>query len=261
MQQAIGVFDSGIGGLSTLSHIRQLLPSEKLIYLADSAHIPYGCKSEEEVAERCLKISDFLTKKKDVKAIVVACNTATAASICSIREKHGIPVIGMEPPIKPAVVISHSGIIGILTTSGTASSERFNRLQERFSTDVQFLVQPCPGLVECIECGDLGGARVRSMLETYLTPLLEQGVDTLVLGCTHYPLVKSIISEIVGDAIKILDTGDAVACELKRQLMLRGLLAETGNSYPVHFCSSGKMDGTLVSQLWGESVHVELLDI
>jgi len=260
MQKPIGVFDSGVGGLSVLAHIHQHLSAEPLIYVADSAYMPYGCKSAAEVSDRCLKISDFLVSE-GAQAIVVACNTATAVAVSLLRERYDVPVIGMEPPLKPAVISSRSGVVGVLATSGTVSSERFNSLKERFAADARLLVQPCPGLVERIEAGDLSGDETRAMLTAYLQPLLEQGVDTLVLGCTHYPFVMPLIAEIAGDHISILDTGDAIARELKRRLLLRGDSAQQGQDGSVRFFSTGCSNTSLASRLWGKNVDVGQLDI
>ncbi|NWF38606.1 glutamate racemase [Mariprofundus sp. NF] len=260
MQKSIGVFDSGVGGLSVLAHIHQHLSAESLIYVADTAYMPYGCKTAAEVTDRCLKISDFLVEK-GAQAIVVACNTATAVAINLLRERYNIPVIGMEPPLKPAVIHSRTGVVGVLATSGTVSSERFNSLKSRFAADARLLVQPCPGLVERIEAGDLTGAETRAILTAYLKPLLEQGVDTLVLGCTHYPYVIPLIGEIAGDAVTILDTGDAIARELKRQLMLRGRLSQESQCGAVQFWSTGSPSEKLISRLWGQHVDVGQLDI
>lgn len=261
MQKPLGVFDSGVGGLSVLTHIHQHLSSESLIYVADSAYIPYGCKSPAEVSERCMKISDFLVEQ-GVQAIVVACNTATAVAVNLLRARYTIPVIGMEPALKPAVIHSRTGVVGVLATSGTVSSERFNSLKARFAADARLLVQPCPGLVERIESGDLAGDETRSMLTAYLKPLLEQGVDTLVLGCTHYPYVIPLIAEIAGESVTILDTGDAIARELKRQLQLRGTLHhQKPQRGGVEFWSTGRPNEALFSRLWGQHVHVGQLDI
>ncbi|ATX81657.1 glutamate racemase [Mariprofundus ferrinatatus] len=260
MKRAVGVFDSGVGGLSVLSHIHQMLPSEDLIYVADSAYMPYGCKSSEVVTERCLKIAGFFSGQ-GAKAIVVACNTATAVAVQALRERCDIPVIGMEPPVKPAVSHSRTRTVGILATNGTVSSDRFNTLKSRFAADARLLVQPCPGLVERIESGDLTGDETRQMLSRYLKPLIEQGVDTLVLGCTHYPFIIPLIKQITGEGVKVIDTGDAIARELKRQLQLREALADVGESGRIAFWSSGKATAALISRLWGEKVDVGYLDI
>lgn len=260
MQRAIGVFDSGVGGLSVLKHIRNTLPAEDLIYIADTAFMPYGCKPEAVIRKRCLEISDYFIRQH-VKAIVVACNTATAAAVEQIRGCCEIPVIGMEPPVKPAVDNSRSGVVGVLATSGTVSSERFHHLKERFAADATLLVQPCPGLVECVEKGDISSAHTRSLLQHYLNPLLEQGVDSIVLGCTHYPYLMQMIAEVSGAEVKIVDTGDAIARELKRQLQAVQMLADKDRQGEACFYATGASNQVMVSRLWGHCVELLQLDI
>ncbi|GAV19126.1 glutamate racemase [Mariprofundus micogutta] len=259
-KQSIGIFDSGVGGLSVLKHIHLLLPAEDLIYVADSAFMPYGCKSEGIVEERCMKIAGFLAEQQ-CKAIVVACNTATAAAVHRLRESFDIPVIGMEPGVKPAVANSGSGVVGVLATTGTSGSNKFKQLKDRYAEDAKLLVQPCPGLVEEIEKGDLSSQRLYDLLDQYLKPLMEQGVDTLVLGCTHYPFVVSVIRELVGESVTIVDTGDAIARELKRQLNRRDLLADDTLQGSLYFWSSAADSTPVLSYLWGESVVAGCLDI
>lgn len=154
IEKAVGVFDSGVGGLSVLTKIHKHLPGEYLFYVADSAYMPYGCKTAAEVKQRCLLISDFLLNQ-DIKALVVACNTATSVAVQTLRDELDVPVIGMEPPVKPAVHSSRAGVVGVLATNNTVSSEKFKRLKQRYTTETQLIVQPCPGLVELIEQGDL----------------------------------------------------------------------------------------------------------
>ncbi len=253
-EKIIGVFDSGVGGLSILTQIRERLPNERLCYVADSAFMPYGCKSNQLVKERCMSIAAFFAEQ-DCKAIVVACNTATAVAVHHLRSVYDMPVIGMEPAIKPAVLGSQSGIVGVLATSGTVASDKFKRLKQRHSLGARLIVQPCPGLVEQIEKGDLGAALTRTLLQQYLKPLMQQGIDTLVLGCTHYPFVSMLIREIVGDDILIVDTGDAIALELKRQLMLKESLALSCQEMPsIDFWSSGDVQQVepLMTRLWGK---------
>jgi len=258
-KQAIGVFDSGVGGLSVLSHIRRRLPNEALLYIADSDYMPYGCKSKTVVLERCMKITAFLSHRQ-CKAIVVACNTATAAAVHHLRASYSLPVIGMEPAVKPAVLHSKSKVIGVLATSMTSSSDKLSRLMERFEHQSRLIVQPCPGLVEQIEAGDLTGDKTRRMLLSFLQPLIRQGVDTLVLGCTHYPFIAPLIRDIAGSDIQLIDTGDAIACELERQLQ-RHQLFSTQKTAPIEFWSSG--DGEVItpimSRLWGEKIIVQTL--
>ena len=258
IQRPIGVFDSGVGGLSVLAHIRAQLPHEQLIYVADSAYLPYGCKSEEVVRERCMRIFTYLLEA-DCKAVVVACNTATAVSIHAMREMTDLPVIGMEPAVKPALLQSKAGVVGVLATSATAVSRKFANLVARFAGDGRVIVQPCPGLVEKIEAGDAG---LSELLHHFISPLLAQGVDTLVLGCSHYPLVLREIEAIAGADIAVIDAGDAIAAELSRQLERHQLLCRHDNA-STHFFSSGQPQvvETLMSRLWGEQVVVQSLPV
>jgi len=262
-EQTIGVFDSGVGGLSVLAHIRERLPDERLIYVADSAFIPYGCKSNQMVLDRCMKIAAFFNEQQ-CKAMVIACNTATAIAVHHLREVYAWPVIGMEPAVKPAVRHSVSGVVGILATSGTVSSHKFSQLKQRFGIGAELIVQPCPGLVEQIERGELDSDKTREILYPLLQPLIQQGVDTLVLGCTHYPFVAPLIREIIGNDICIIDTGDAIARELVKQLTDNMLLSTKKISKslePVVFWSSGEIHHVepLVSRLWGEGIVINKL--
>ncbi len=224
-QEAIGVFDSGLGGVSVLHEIRRVLPDESLIYIADSAHVPYGEKSPEFIVQRSIAISEFLLAQP-VKAIVVACNTATAAAVTELRQRWPeVLIVGMEPAVKPAVQASRSGKIGVLATTGTLRSARFAALLERFASDVEVITQPCPGLVELIEAGQLESTATRALLSGYVEPLLQVGCDTLILGCTHYPLVKPLLQSLVPSHVQLIDTGEAVARRLQSELSKRNLLA------------------------------------
>ena len=214
----IGVFDSGVGGLSVLQHIRRSLPDARLIYLADSAHVPYGDKSAHYIEQRAITLTRFLIEQ-GADAIVIACNTATAAAATSLRQHFSCPVIGMEPAVKPAVLATKSGVVGVLATIGTLESARFAALLERYAGDVDIVTQGCPGLVEQVEAGDLHGIRTRDLIERYTAPLLSRGADTLILGCTHYPFLASLIRDIVGTGVTIVDTGEAVARQLQRRLL------------------------------------------
>ncbi|MFQ5518582.1 MAG: glutamate racemase [Mariprofundus sp.] len=258
--QAIGVFDSGVGGLTVLAHIHRCLPNEKLLYVADSAFMPYGCKPEHAVEQRCLKIAAFFAAQQ-CKAVVVACNTATAVAVHLLREKYDFPVIGMEPAVKPAVCHSQSGVVGILATSATAASEKFRQLTQRFDAEVELVVQACPGLVEQIEQGESDNETTRILLQSFLHPLIEKGIDTLVLGCTHYPFLRALIRDIAGEHISIIDSGNAIACELERQLKHHQLLAENSAAASVEFWSSGHIQCVepLLSHLWQERVLLKKL--
>lgn len=230
----IGVFDSGIGGLSVLKDIRTLLPCESLYYIADSAYVPYGEKTPEQIRERCFVLADFLIAK-GVKALVIACNTATAAAIAELRERYPyLPIIGMEPAVKPAALVSKSKTIGVLATTGTLKSAKFAALLDRFALDVRVITQPCPGLVECIEQGDLESQRLQGMLQGWVEPLLAEGCDTLILGCTHYPFIKPALASLIPESVTIIDTGKAVAKRLA-QLLAEQELKALGNDVELRF--------------------------
>jgi len=256
----IGVFDSGVGGLSVLAHIHRLLPNESLIYVADTAYIPYGCKPPEQVLARCLAVAGFF-EKQQVKALVVACNTATAVAIETLRQRTAVPVIGMEPAIKPAALGSRNGVVGVLATTATLGSGKFNGLKSQFDQHARILVQPCPGLVEQVEQGRLSDEETRAMLACYLQPLLDSGIDTLVLGCTHYPFLLPLIRQIVGDAIDVIDTGAPIARQLQRQLEARDLLAPPGVG-AVEFWTTGAAAQVqpVMAQLWQAPVVLRHLD-
>ena len=226
----IGVFDSGVGGLSVLRHIRAQLPNEHLMYFADSGHAPYGDKTEQFVVERALAVTAFLLEH-GAKALVVACNTATVAAIKAVRARYpDLPVVGVEPGLKPAVAATRNGKVGVLATARTLKGEKFLQLREQISAagKTEFLLQPAVGLVDLIELGDLEAPAIGAMLERYIAPLLDQGADTLVLGCTHYPFVKAGIERVLRDharaEVALIDTGDAVARQLVRLLEAAGLL-------------------------------------
>ena len=233
----IGVFDSGVGGLSVLRHIHAQLPNEHLLYFADSGFAPYGDKPEHVVAERSLAIAAFLVAR-GAKALVVACNTATVAAIRLIREHYPhMPIVGVEPGLKPAAAASRNGKVGVLATECTLGGAKFLQLRDQVAraNEVEFLLQGCTGLADQIELGELDSAATTAMLERYIVPLLNQGADTLVLGCTHYPFVTATIGAIVRAAttreVVLIDTGDAVARQLARLLALAGC-ANPGGHQP-----------------------------
>lgn len=225
----IGVFDSGIGGLSVLRHIRAALPHEHLLYVADSGFAPYGEKSEEEIVARTLAIADFLLQQ-GIKAMVVACNTATAAAIKGLRARYpALLVVGVEPGLKPAAAITLTKTVGVLATGSTLASAKFTLLHEQIAaaTGVRFLLQPCSGLAAQVEKAELRSAATAALVHGYVIPLIEQGADTLVLGCTHYPFVQPLIEDAARranpHAVTIIDTGEAVARQLQRLLAQHGL--------------------------------------
>lgn len=258
----IGVFDSGVGGLSVLKEIRKELPAEDLLYVADSAYAPYGNKGPDFIQQRTLAIASFLLDQK-VKALVVACNTATATAIASLRQTFNLPIIGMEPAIKPAVAATKTGIVGILATEGTLSSARFAALLGRFSTETSVLTQPAHGLVELVEKGQLDRQTAYPLLSTYIHPLLEQGADTIILGCTHYAFLSDIIRQIVGPNVAIISTGEAVAKHLKQRLLANQTLHLSASSGSEVFWTSGDIDTShsVFVSLWGKDQPLKKLPI
>jgi glutamate racemase len=258
----IGVFDSGVGGLSILIEIRRELPHEDLLYVADSGYAPYGEKPADEIEERAHAIVDFLVAH-GAKAIVVACNTATGVSVDALRGRWPMPIVGIEPAIKPAVATTQSGVVGVLATTQTIASSRFARLVETFGTGVHVLAQACPGLAERVEQGDLSGAATRRMVEEYVRPLIARGADTLVLGCTHYPFITSLIQDAAGPGIAIINPAAAVARELRRRLNQACLLASGERSGATRFWSSGSPGHVedVMRRLGMEVAHVERLPV
>jgi glutamate racemase len=253
----IGVFDSGVGGLSVLGEIRALLPHESLLYVADSGHVPYGEKSPEFIRERCRLLAGFLLNQ-GAKALVLACNTATVAGVAELRERYPQrPIIGMEPAVKPAAAATKAGVVGVLATTGTLKSAKFAALLDRFASDVRVITQPCPGLVERIEAGELDSAATRELLQGFVAPLLAEGCDTLILGCTHYPFIKPLLRTLVPESISLIDTGAAVARQVQRLLASHDLLA-CGTAQPARFWSSGDPAAMqrVLPLLWGEAAVV-----
>jgi len=215
--RTIGIFDSGVGGLSVWRHIRAAVPDARLIYVADSAHAPYGDKSPAYIEQRSLAMTRFLVEQ-GAEAIVIACNTATAAAAAALRAKFALPIVGMEPAVKPAVAATRSGVVGVLATVGTLESARFAALLDKYAGSVRIVTRGCPGLVERVEQGDLSGPDTRELLGGYLAPLLAEGADTVILGCTHYPFLAPVIGELAGPEVTLIDTGAAVARQLVRRL-------------------------------------------
>ncbi len=256
----IGIFDSGVGGISVLRHIRQLLPNEQLLYVADSLYAPYGNKSVEFITERSEALSDFLLEK-GAKALVVACNTATAAAVAYLRQHYQVPIIGMEPAVKPAAAATKSGVIGVLATVGTLKSAQFAALLESYGQNVEVVTQACIGLVECVERGELHTDSTRNLVNGYLQPLLAAGADTIVLGCTHYPFVAPLIKEIVGSGVTLIDTGEAVARQLQRRLSEHGLLNQLPANSELGFWTNSPDTGAaeVIQKLWGSSARVAQL--
>ena len=253
---AIGVFDSGVGGLSVLKHIRAQLPSVPLLYVADSGHVPYGDKTQDYIRDRSLVLTEFLVRQ-GAGAVVIACNTATAAAAAPLRARFELPIVAMEPAVKPAVTATRTGVVGVLATVGTLESARFAALLEQYAGDVEIVMQACPGLVEQVEAGELTSTTTRELVARYTRPLLERGADTIVLGCTHYPFLKPVIVELVGPDVHLIDTGEAVARQVVRRLpeVLIGRI-DTQPSERFWTTGDGRSAARIVSQLWGRAVNV-----
>ena len=216
-QQPIGIFDSGVGGLSILQQTHQLLAHENFIYVADSAYAPWGTKGDQFIEQRSRVITEHLLEQ-GAKLIVIACNTATASIIEKFRRQYGIPFVGVEPGIKPAISLSKNGKIGIMATQSTLSSQRYKDLLQRFSEPVTLHHIACPGLADQVEHCQLNSPETIHLLESFIHPLLAHKIDTIVLGCTHYSFLSPIIKNIIGESITLVDTSYAVAEQIDRVL-------------------------------------------
>ena len=239
-ERPIGIFDSGVGGLSVLRAIRQQLPNESVLYFGDQGHVPYGPRPLKQVREFSETITRFLLGQ-GAKMIVVACNTASAAALHFLRQIFPeVSFVGMEPAVKPAAEATRSGVVGVLATPATFQGELYASVVERFAGTTTLLQSVCPGLVQQIEAGDLDGPTTRLILETALAPMLEQGIDTVVLGCTHYPFVIPLIQHIAGPAVRVIDPAPAIARQVGRVLDVAGLGAAGSESGALRFFTSGE---------------------
>lgn len=255
----IGLFDSGIGGLSVLRAVRAELPHEDLIYIGDQAHVPYGSRSLKEVRHLSEEITKYLFRQ-NTKLIVVACNTASAAALRYLREKYPkIPFVGMEPAVKPAAEYTHSGRVGVLATPATFQGELYASVVERFGQGVEIYQDTCPGLVEQIEKGRLKTPKTRRILEHALIPMLTAGIDTVVLGCTHYPFVMPLIQEIVGKDVRVIDPAPAVARQVRRVLEQENVLAVKKSEGNTLYLTSGNTARfeSLLPKLLGKTKKVK----
>jgi glutamate racemase len=261
---AIGVFDSGVGGLSVLRAIRAALPHEDLVYVADSGHAPYGDQSEDHITQRTLTVGHWLAEQ-GVKAITIACNTATVVAAKTLREHTHLPVVAIEPAIKPAVALTRSGVVGVLATSQTVQSASVARLVAAHGADKRILLQACPGLVEQVERADLHSPETEALLRQFIAPLLAQGADTLVLGCTHYPFLRDLLQRVAGDGVVLLDPAEAVARELARRLAesppTHNRPASPDARGRVQFFTSGNVPQAqaAMAHLWDEPLTVQAL--
>ena len=241
MHAPIGVFDSGIGGLSILQALRAELPFEDFVYVADSGHAPYGERDPTHVIARARAITRYLREQHHIKALVIACNTATAAAIHLLRqEEPDLPIIGVEPALKPAALQSQTRRIGVMATQGTLSSAKFQALLASLKDQAEFICQPCSGLASAIEAGDAD--KIQSLSQQYTATLgPKDQVDTLVLGCTHYPFAREVLQALVGPSVTLLDSGAPVARQTRRVLEAKGMLASERVSSTL-LCSTGDIE-------------------
>jgi glutamate racemase len=256
----IGVFDSGVGGLSVLKEIRRELPDEQLLYVADSGFAPYGDRESDFILRRSDALVRFLVAA-DAKAVVVACNTATGVAVEALRQRYALPIVAIEPAIKPAAAATRSGVVGVLATTATLASARFASLLDRHGSSVRVVVQPCPGLVEQVESGDLTGPQSKMLVDRYVSELVRQGADTLVIGCTHYSFLTALIRSAAGEGVTLIDPAAPVARELRRQLETGALQRVTRGPATEEFWSSGPLDqaSRVFAQMWNASVSVQSL--
>ena len=256
-KQAIGIFDSGIGGTSIWKEIHALMPYENTIYLADSANAPYGPKGKDAIIDLSIKNTEYLLNK-NCKLIVVACNTATTNAIDYLRANYNIPFIGIEPAIKPAALQTKTSAVGILATKGTLSSELFPKTTNLFARHIKVVEQIGDGIVELIESGNLYSEELKSLLKIYLEPMIKADIDYLVLGCTHYPYLIPILLELLPKHVKIIDSGEAVARQTKAVLEKGNLLnIQTGHSKHEFFTNGAP---EVMKQLLGKNFVVDYLD-
>lgn len=228
----IGIFDSGVGGTTIWRAIHELMPGENTLYLADSKYAPYGERSKDEILALSLKNTDFLLAQ-GCKIVVVACNTATTNAIGELRERYAVPFIGIEPAIKPAALKSQSGVVGVLATKGTLASSLFHKTAREHASGITIVVQEGTGLVPLIESGKLEDPQTEALLQSYLEPMLEKGMDHLVLGCTHFPYLEPLLQKLLPPHVVVVDSGAAVAKQTQTVLAAKNLL-NTGVASPYH---------------------------
>ncbi|RJP51812.1 MAG: glutamate racemase [Anaerolineaceae bacterium] len=255
----IGIFDSGVGGLSVLREVRALMPNENIIYFGDQGHVPYGPRSMRQIQNFSEGITRFLLGH-GAKIIVVACNTASAAALKHLRATFSdVQFVGMEPAVKPAAEKTQTGKVGVLATPATFQGELYASVVERFANGVELFQNTCPGLVNQIEKGELNAPQTRAILEDALLPMLEKNIDTVVLGCTHYPFVIPLIERIVGEKVRVIDPAPAVAKQVKRLLEAGGMVNQNREKGTVRFITSGEVDSVkrVLSTLLGIDAEVE----
>lgn len=237
-RRPIGVFDSGVGGVSVLRELVKLMPQEHYLYFGDSANAPYGTKEPAETRSLTIRNVEYLLEQ-EVKSVVVACNTATSAAVADLRKMYPeLPLVGIEPAIKPAAEQNPGGRIVVMATPMTLRQEKFRKLMGRYEQQARIVPLPCPGLMEYVERGNLEGEDLRKYLTELLWTVGDEQIDAIVLGCTHYPFARKMIQELVGEAVAIYDGGPGTAREMKRRLQVAGLLSDSQNKGSIIFENS-----------------------
>ncbi len=249
----IGIFDSGVGGLSVFREIKKILPEERYVYFSDNAHCPYGEKSKEYIIDRARAVTDFLINQ-GADIIVVACNTATAAAIKTLREEYPLSFIGMEPAVKPAAVMTRTGVVGVLATAGTLKADKYKDTKDRHAEDVLVVEHIGQGFVELVEDGCTTGPKAESVIMESLEPLLDAGADTIVLGCTHYPFLAETISKVAAALtpdrkVTVIDPAPAVARHLHEVMMAEHTIKREGYSLSLHASGNDAVLKELASNL------------
>jgi glutamate racemase len=258
MTRPLGIFDSGLGGLSVAREVRALLPEEPIVYLADTAYCPYGGRPIEEIRARSLAIGRELVER-GAKVIVVACNTASGAALEAMRAELDVPIVGMEPAVKPAAAATRNGRVGVMATAATLQTDRFERLMRTFARDVAVVSHACPGLVELVERGATEGDEARTVVEAVVEPLRAAQVDTVVLGCTHFPFLRDTIAQTMGPDVRIVESGAAVARQVERVLDERGERAAAASPEAgIELLTTGDVDAVepIARSLWGAPIPV-----
>ena len=257
----IGVFDSGLGGLTVARAIATALPHESVYYFGDTKRCPYGTRTEDEVRSFALQAGRWLSKH-DVKIMVIACNTATAVCAESLRAELSMPVVGIEPAVLPGARTTRTGIIGVMATTKTLASAKYRHLKSIAPKEVRIIDCPCPGLMDCVEAGEFRTPHTMALLREYVEPLVEAGADTLVLGCTHYPFLSDAIRLTAGPGIRLIDPAPAVARQLKRRLDEPGLLNDTKKAPARIFCTTDANEARerILRLLWTDNAVLQKLD-
>jgi glutamate racemase len=250
-----------VGGLSLYQAIRRAMPNEDLLYVADSRHAPYGERSNEFIIGRAVAITEYLIAH-GAKAIVVACNTATVIAVETLRQRFSLPIIALEPAIKPAVMHTQSGVVGVLATRRTVESPSVARLCRDYAANAKVMLQACPGFVECVEHGDTESQNTLEIVEQHLRPLLHAGVDTLVLGCTHYVYLRTAIEQIAGAQVRVLDSSEAVARQVMRRLAdLQQAHAPAARESFLTTAPEAQQVGRVMSLLLRQDIQVDSVEI